>query len=117
MHKFNHVSALVAVALLSIGSAEAAVLKADYEFNGNLQSSVAGAPDLLAVNPVGIPSFNSGQYSWTGNSSPAGQGGLVFDNSGGLLTATSYSIFLEFKFNEGQNAWRRRLQDHRGRPR
>jgi hypothetical protein len=39
------------------GSAPAATLVADYEFNGNLSSSVAGAPDLVATNPVGTPAL------------------------------------------------------------
>jgi hypothetical protein len=39
--------------MLSAGSIRAAVLKAEYNFNGNLGSSVPGAPPLIPVNPLG----------------------------------------------------------------
>ena len=89
------------------GSASAATLVADYEFNGNFSSSVAGAPDLVATDPLGTSSFTGGVYNWTGASEPtADQGGLTFDSTG-LLNPTSYTVALNFKFNEGNNAWRR----------
>src|SRR2546428_6623711 len=101
-------SALVSIfGLASSVSAGAATLVADYEFNGNFSSSVAGAPDLVALNPAPGAGFSGGVYSWTGTTSPLNQGGLTFDNSGGLLPSTSYSIYLDFKFNEGVGAWRR----------
>jgi hypothetical protein len=106
--KFLIASALVSIiGLASSVSAGAATLVADYEFNGNFSSSVAGAPDLAAVNPAPGSGFSGGVYSWTGTTTPANQGGLTFDNSGSLLPSTSYSIYLDFRFNEGTNAWRR----------
>ena len=48
------------------GSASAATLVADYEFNGNFSSSVAGAPDLVATDPLGTSSFTGGVYNLTG---------------------------------------------------
>jgi hypothetical protein len=91
------------------GSLNAATLVADYEFSGNLSSSVAGAPDLVAVDPLGVASFTGGVYNWGGNASPPSQqGGLVF-NSTGLLNPESYSVVMNFKFNERDGAWRRIL--------
>jgi len=40
------------------GTARAATVVADYQFNGNLSSSVAGAPDLIATDPLGVASFS-----------------------------------------------------------
>lgn len=102
---------LVLIGLLSsatIASSQAATLVADYEFNGNLNSSIGGAPALIAVDPEGVAGFGAGVYNFGGSASPTSQqGGLVFDNSGGLLQSDSYSIFLRFQFNGGTNAWRR----------
>jgi hypothetical protein len=107
--RFGRTASLsVVLALASLTGAHAATLVADYEFSGNFASSVAGAPDLSPVNPAPGAGFSGGVYSWTGTASPlTNQGGLVFDNSGGLLPATSYSIFLDFKFNERDTGWRR----------
>jgi PEP-CTERM motif len=106
---FVSIAAIAAVSLSTAIGAQAATLVAQYNFNGNLHSSVAGAPDLIAVNPTGTASFNAGGgYNWGGNTTvPANQGGLSFDNSGGLLTTNSYSIDLTFMFSGGTNAWRR----------
>jgi hypothetical protein len=88
--------------------AQAATLVADYEFNGNLNSSIAGAPALIAVDPAGVANFTGGVYNFGGSASPPSQqGGLVFDNSSHLLPSDSYSIFLRFQFDGGTNAWRR----------
>jgi Concanavalin A-like lectin/glucanases superfamily/PEP-CTERM motif len=99
-------SALCA-ALAFGGSAGAATLVADYEFNGNLSSSIAGAPDLVATDPLGTASFSGGVYNWTGAATPTSdQGGLSFDSTG-LLNPSEYTVALTFKFNERDNAWRR----------
>jgi hypothetical protein len=56
---------------------------------------------------VGTPSSTGGVYNWTGASEPTpDQGGLTFDSTG-LLNPTEYTVALNFKFNEGNNAWRR----------
>jgi hypothetical protein len=102
------VGVALAAALSFGGSARAAgTLVADYEFNGNLSSSVGGAPNLLATDPLGTNSFGAGVYNWTGTKFPTtDRGGLTFDSTG-LLNPTSYTVDLRFKFNEGANAWRR----------
>lgn len=99
---------IFAAAFFATSSVQAATLVADYEFNGNLASSVAGAPDLIAINPLGTNNFGTGVYNFGGASSPPGnQGGLAFDNAAGLISNTSYSIALRFMFNGGDGAWRR----------
>jgi hypothetical protein len=99
-------------------SANAATLEAQYLFNGNLNSSVAGAPPLTAVDPLGLSGFTTDNvfgssrtvYHVDGAANPpANQGGLIFDNSGGLLPNNSYSVNLVFEFAAGTNAWRRIL--------
>jgi hypothetical protein len=102
---------LVALAALGFaGAAKAATEVADYQFNGDLSSSIAGAPDLIAVDPTGAASFGpSGGYSWGGAASPVtDQGGLEF-NSTGLLNPDSYSVQLTFDFTDRNGEWRRIL--------
>ena len=94
--------------------AEAATLVADYEFNGDLSSSIAGAPALTAVDPLGVATFSNGVYNYGGSTTPTQQGGLSFDNSGNLLTADDYSISMRFLFNDRNGAWRR-IVDVQGR--
>lgn len=102
--------------LLMAWGAQAAVLKADYRFDNSFASSVAGAPNLTPVDPLGSSSFgtdtvfgtNASVYNFAGGNLPASsQGGFAFDNSAGLLTSNSYSVDVSFKFNERSGAWRR----------
>ena len=82
-----------ALALSGAAAHAAATLVADYEFSGDLSSSVAGAPNLIAVDPGNVGSFNAGgTYNWGGSASPAtSQGGFTFDNNSGLLPNNDYS--------------------------
>ena len=100
-----------ALALSGAAAHAAATLVADYEFSGDLSSSVAGAPNLIAVDPGNVGSFNAGgTYNWGGSASPAtSQGGFTFDNNSGLLPNNDYSVALRFEFNTGNNAFRRIL--------
>jgi hypothetical protein len=107
----------LAIALLA-GSAQAATLEAQYFFTNNFNSNVAGAPALTPVDPTATSMFATDTvlgssrtvYNFNGNASPASQqGGLSFDNSGGLLPSNSYSVDLVFKFSGGTGAWRRIL--------
>ena len=109
MKKFAYFAvAAMCIPALSGNANASATLVADYEFNGNLSSSIAGAPDLVAVDPLNVGSFTGGLYNFGGSASPTtSQGGLVFNNSSGLLSATSYSIFLKFQFNGNTDHWRR----------
>ena len=108
-----------ALALASLAvSAQAATLEGQYFFNNNFNTNVAGAPALTPVDPTGTSVFTNDTvygnsrivYNFNGNASPPSQqGGLSFDNSGGLLPSNSYSVDLVFKFFGGTNAWRRIL--------
>jgi Concanavalin A-like lectin/glucanases superfamily/PEP-CTERM motif len=55
---------------------------------------------IIAVDPLGVASFSGGVYNWGGDTSPPDQGGLTFDNSGGLLPSNGYSVALKFLFDE-----------------
>ena len=46
------------------GAANAASLVADYQFNGNLASSIGGAPALTAVDPQNAAFFAAGVECW-----------------------------------------------------
>ena len=106
---------LMATAIMApLHSAGAAVLKADYEFAGTFASSVAGAPDLIATDPLGTSSFGNDQvlgvsrsvYNFNGSNTPSDQGGLTFNNGAGLIGSNSYSFDVLFKLNERDGAWR-----------
>lgn len=108
-------AAAAAVVSLSASGADAATLVANYLFNGNLHSSVGGAPDLVAVDPTSSNSFVTDTvhgssrtvYAVNGQRFPTSdQGGLTFDGTG-LLTSDSYSVALTFEFLAGDGAWRR----------
>lgn len=114
-------ASIAALALLASGAlwADEPAPVAEYRFDGTLASSVAGAPALVAVDPLGVGSFVAdtvlGQsqtvYQFGGLASPgSSQGGLTLDVSG-LLAGSGdlYSIEIVFKFNERANAWRRIL--------
>lgn len=96
----------LAVSILAAAPAQAATVVADYLFNGTLSSSVSGAPDLIATDPAGVASFSGGSYRFGGSVTPASQGGLSFDNSGGLLASDSYSIFMSFTLDT-LGSWKR----------
>lgn len=114
-HLLRGAAALAVTLAITAAPARAATLVAEYLFNNTLNSSVGGAPALVAVNPAPGSGFTTDTvngsprtvYRWTGTDANNNQGGLVFDNSGGLLTNNSYSIALLFKFNEGTDEWRR----------
>ncbi len=107
------------VAMSAVPASAVGTLVADYNFVGNsLASTVAGAPNLVAVDPAGTNSFgtdtvlgvNRAIYNFTGSNFPTtNQGGLTLSNAGGLVAADNFSVDLVFKFNERTNAWRRIL--------
>src|ERR1035437_404458 len=49
--------AALAAALALVPSVNGATLVAEYQFNGNLASSVGGAPALVSVDPLGLNAF------------------------------------------------------------
>lgn len=108
---------VAAVTLLAAPRAQAALLKATYLFNDNLNAEEAGAPALVAVDPLGLNQFETatvfGQtrrvYHYDGNASPASQqAGLSLDTTG-LIPTNNYSVEIVFEFVEDNNRWRRIL--------
>lgn len=93
----------------------AADLKAEYRFNGNLVSSVPGAPALVPTDPLALNGFNSDTvngsaqtvYTWDGNATPVTQqAGFTLDATG-LVATNSYSLQMVFKLTQRAGAWRR----------
>ncbi len=116
----KHLLAIGAVAGFTIAAAgsaaQAATLVADYGFNNSFSSSVSGAPDLVATDPLGLSGFTTATvnghtrtvYGFQGQSSPVtDQAGLTFDNSGGLLASDNYSVNMVFSLADRTGAWRR----------
>jgi hypothetical protein len=98
--------------------ARAAVVKATYLFDNNLNAQEAGAPPLTAVDPLGLNSFGPATvfgrtrtvYNFNGNAFPTTeQGGLLFDNTGGLIANNNYSVEMLFQFTQRDGVWRRIL--------
>ncbi len=107
----------IAALLLTIGLTARAEPSpvAQYDFNGSLSSSVAGAPALTATDPLALSGFGvdtvlGGQrqvWNFTGGPANADQAGLTLA-SGALLSSSSvYSLEVVFKFTQRENAWRR----------
>jgi hypothetical protein len=116
---------LLALALLTgaaVQPAPAATLRAEYLFDNTLVSSVAGAPALINVNPLGANQFQTqtvfGQsrtvFFFNGNADPPTQQAGLQLNTAGLIPANSYSVELVFQFLENPNTWRR-IYDVSGR--
>jgi sugar lactone lactonase YvrE len=84
-----------------------------YQFNTNFSSSIAGAPDLTPVNPLGTSRFTNetvrgtleSVYRFEGNRDNASQAGLTL-NVGGLLPTNSYSVEMVVSF-DAASGWRR----------
>ena len=86
-----------------------------YDFNNTLASSVAGAPALVAVDPLGTSGFATDTvfgnsqtvYNFNGTNQNTQQSGFTL-NTAGLLTDTAvYTVEMVFKFTERDGAWRR----------
>lgn len=108
----------VGAALLLAAAAAAAAAPtpvAEYAFGNSLASSVAGAPSLVAVDPLGVSGFatdtvlGSSRTVWQfgGTSDNASQGGLSLDIASLLPRNNLYSVQIVFKFTENENRWRR----------
>ena len=108
---------LVGLSMSATTIAMAAVLKAEYRFNGTLSSSVPGAPALVSVDPLGLNGFAADTvdgrtqpvFSWNGNATPVSQeAGLTLDTAG-LVSSNDYSVELVFKLTQRPSLWRRIL--------
>jgi hypothetical protein len=116
---------LAACAIGLTAPAQAATALASYSFNGNLLASEAGAPALLAIDPLAANGFETAVvhgvpqqvYRWSGDGSASSQqGGLTLDASG-LASASSYTLTFTFEFlaNASTGGGWRRLVDTEGR--
>ena len=94
--------------------AVAATERATYTFAGTLSALEAGAPALLATDPLEQNGFETtslyGQerniYRWAGNASSAVQGGLTLDTTN-LIPADHYSLSMVFELTDAADNWRR----------
>lgn len=93
------IAASTSIGLLVCASTKAQTLVADYTFNNTLNSSVAGAPALAPIDPLGLNGFGTATvfgsthsvYNYNGNTTPADQAGLSLDTTG-LISANDYSV-------------------------
>lgn len=118
MLTFIHRMTLPLLVLAGWGAAQAAPEPvAVYQFANSLSSSVAGAPALQVVDPLGRGGFavdvvNGSPtvvYNFGGDNFPTtSQGGLTLDVSSILAGhADQYSVEVVFKFNDNDGRWRR----------
>lgn len=116
--KLSSVSAPALVLLVAATAAHAAdpVPVAQYNFNGTLASSVAGAPALTVTDPLGLSGFGTDSvmgntqtvWNFQGSRTPVtDQAGLTLNTAGLITSSDVYSVEMVFKFTESANAWRR----------
>ncbi|MBS0448947.1 MAG: PEP-CTERM sorting domain-containing protein [Proteobacteria bacterium] len=104
------------LALSTLAAQAAPSPVAQYDFNGTLASSVAGAPALSVTDPLGQSGFvtdsvmgtTKSVWNFQGAASPVtDQAGLTLDSTGLLTRNDTYSLEMVFKFTDRENAWRR----------
>jgi hypothetical protein len=106
-----------ALTVISASAFAAPVPVAEYAFNNNFNSSIGGAPALAAVDPLHASGFRVDTvfgatrtvYDFIGGTAPAQQSGLSLDTAGLLSSNTVYTVEMQFKFTQRENAWRRIL--------
>ena len=114
----NRIATSLALAAATVcAAAQAAPTPvAQYDFNSSLSSSVAGAPALVAVDPLGESGFVTDTvsgtprtvYNFQGTNEPTSdQAGLSLDTTGLITNPAVYSLEMVFKFTEREGAWRR----------
>jgi hypothetical protein len=120
MKNFEHLvarsaAAIAAAAVCALAQATPTPV-AQYNFNGTLASSVAGAPALTAVDTLGESGFvtdtvsgtSKTVYNFQGANEPTNdQAGLSLNTTGLITNSSVYSVEMVFKFTERDNAWRR----------
>ncbi len=108
-------TAIAAAALCAAAHAAPSPV-AQYDFNGTLNSSVAGAPALGAVDPLGQSGFVTDTvngatktvYNFQGANEPTNdQAGLTLNTTGLISNPGVYSLEMVFKFTQRDGAWRR----------
>lgn len=122
----HHLVATAAALLFAATAVQAASPVASYSFGNSLAAQQAGAPALLAIDPLASSGFEQAVvggvaqtvYRWAGNGADASQqGGLALDAAGLLSDPDSYSLALRFEFSGLASAgggWRR-IVDTQGR--
>lgn len=114
------------LALLGLAAVHASAgVVASYDFNNTLAANPAGAPALVALDPLNVDGFETALvngvqrtvYHWSGNGTLATQqGGLQLDTTG-LLDPNHYSLQMTFEFSalaSTGGGWRR-IVDFEGR--
>lgn len=100
-------ASLLAISAAATSVAFAATPVASYQFNNSLAADQAGAPALLAIDPLAANGFETAVvhgasqtvYRWSGNGQfSAQQAGLTLDTSGLLTDNASYTVALTFEF-------------------
>jgi hypothetical protein len=111
-------AAFGAMLLAGIGSVQAQTAVATYKFNNSLAAEEGGVPSLVAIDPLGLNSFETAivngssqqVYRWDGNGAdPITHAGLLLDATG-LVPYDNYSIEMIFEFTEHAQfggGWRR----------
>ena len=96
------ISVTLFLSLVAVVSGYGQVLKADYQFQGNLNSSVAGAPPMTNLTGGGANSFATDVID--GYTRPTlrfpSNSGLAVSIAGGLIPNTSYTIVILFRFDQ-----------------
>jgi hypothetical protein len=88
----------IGLAMLCLRAAASAAEVADYRFDGNFQSSIAGAPDLVELAPFGGVFAHERALDRNAWLFPQGVG-LALDTSG-LLSNAEYSIAMQVRVSE-----------------
>jgi len=107
--------ALVAGLMMLTTWSRGATLKAEYRFNGTLASSIAGAPDLVSVDPLNqnyytnevVNGLSQQVFTWSGVASPVNQQAGLTLNPAGLISSNNYSVQVICKLTDRASAWRR----------
>ena len=109
MHGRTRAAAVAAGLLLAASPAGAATLKADYRFDNDLTSAVAGAPALQFI-PSGSPTYVADTVGgvsqqvmvWTADQ------GLTMSTAG-LVSRTAFTVVVRFRMEEAESCYRRIL--------
>ncbi|MDD5295342.1 MAG: PEP-CTERM sorting domain-containing protein [Rhodocyclaceae bacterium] len=106
---------LALISTFAAGLASASTLQGEYLFNNSFASTLAGAPALVAVDPLGTNGFMSdtvfGQSRtvYASNGTGASNAGLTL-NTTGLVSNTSYSVEMLFDVTGGNDLYKRLLR-------
>jgi Concanavalin A-like lectin/glucanases superfamily/PEP-CTERM motif len=112
---FSRNAFVLVLGLTAFSAMAAPVPVAVYNFDNTLDSSVAGAPSLVKVDPNGLSGFSpdtvfgvsESVYNFVGSTANSNQSGLTLNTTGLLSDLNVYTVEMVFKFTERQNAWRR----------